>query len=260
MKHVHTVGILTAAILLGSACSIKENRTPCPCQLDILMMDNPQAIKELTLSAWNSGQVFVKAIPVNAGGKYRGEVPRGLVRLTALSGVRLADMAEGKVVLSKGSACDSLWTYTAEIDCRGEDAVAEVILRQEFATVHLSIEKEADDGDYPYQLVLKSSVNGVELPSCKPNDGLWSRHLLSGDDGNYLFRVPRQKDGSLSLDLILDGKKVDTYPVGEHIIKAGYDWTKDRLDDIYIGMDWGRSETLIHIEPWDNGEEYEAVL
>ena len=261
MGHAHMAGFLAAVLLLGEACSVKEDRSPCPCQLDILLKDCYPEVKELTLSAWNSGQVFVRAIPVNEGGKYHCEVPRGFVRLTALSGVRLEDMAEGKMILPKGSACDSLWTYTSEVDCRGETALAGVRLRQQFATVHLSIVKTEDDGEqYPYQLVLKSAVNGVTIPYCQPNDGDWSRPLVAEDDGVYLFRVPRQKDGSMVLDMVLKGEKVESYPVGKHILLSGYDWTKEKLEDIYIGLNWGRTETLIHIEAWEDGGAYDAVL
>lgn len=260
MIHVHKAGFL-AAILLANSCSIKEDRSQCPCRLEVLMKDCKPMVKELTLSAWNAGQVFVKAVPVNEGtDSLYYMVPRGTVVLTAVSGVRIEELSEGSMILPKGSSCDSLWTYTAEVDCRGETALAEVSLRQQFATVHLSVERKGTDGDYPYQLVLKSGVNGLSFPYCEPNEGLWSRPLVVGDDGIYLFRVPRQKDGSLSLDLFLDGEKVESYPVGEHIVRAGYDWTKDRLEDIYIGMDWGQTEAHIHIEAWEDGGAYDAVL
>ena len=261
MKHVHKAGFLAAILLLGNSCSIKEDRSPCPCRLEILTKDCTPMVKELTLSAWNAGQVFVKAVPVNQETPSRCyEVPRGMLVLTAVSGVRLEEMAEGNMILPKGSSCDSLWSYSAEVDCRGETAQAEVRLRQQFATVHLSVEREGDDSEYPYQLVLQSGVNGLSLPYYQPNEGRWSRPLVEGEDGIYLFRVPRQKDGSLSLDLFLGGNKVESYPVGEHIIKAGYDWTKDRLEDIYIGMDWGQTEAHIHIEAWEDGGEYDAVI
>ena len=261
MIHDHKAGFLAAILILGNSCSIKEDRSPCPCRLEILTKDCRPMVKELTLSAWNAGQVFVKAVPLdNETESQLYNVPRGTVVVTAVSGVRLEEMAEGSMILPKGSACDSLWTYTAEVDCRGETAVAEVSLRQQFATVHLSVERQGNDGDYPYRLVLNSGVNGLSLPSCLPNEGQWSRPLVAGDDGIYLFRVPRQKDGSLSLDLYLDGDRVESYPVGEHIVRAGYDWTKDRLEDIYIGMDWGQTEAHIHIDAWEDGGVYDAVL
>ena len=260
MKYLRTAAIW-AACLLGSACSIKEAREVCPCRLDILLEECLPLTREVTLSAWSDGRVFTQALTVaDYPEVYSRWVPKGKLRLTALSGVREEACQEGEWILPRGSACDSIWTCTAEVDCRGETSSVIIMLKQQFATVHLSINDLAPDEEYPYRLILRSQVDGLSLTDCQPDEGEWSRTILQNREGRYVFRIPRQQDGSLKLDMLLEGRKADSFPVGEHILKSGYDWTADRLADIYIGMDYGGTETHIRIEPWENGNVYESII
>ena len=84
---------------------------------------------------------------------------------------------------------------------------------------------------------------------------LWFFLTTAGTDRNSICWEVHQK----AID-ILEGRKADSFPVGEHILKSGYDWTADRLADIYIGMDYGGTETHIRIEPWENGNVYESII
>ena len=260
MNRLHTAVILTTC-LLGSACSIKEVREDCPCRLDILLRECLPLTKELTVSAWRDSCVFTEALTVaDYPEVYSRMVPKGTLRLTALSGIRKEECQDGEWILPRGSACDSIWTFAAQLDCRGETNSVIIMLKQQFATVHLSINNPASKEDYPYRLVLRSRVDGLSLPECQPHEGLWSRTILQNREGEYVFRIPRQQDGSLELDMLLEGRKADTIPVGEHIVRSGYDWTADLLKDIYIGMDYGGAEARITIEPWENGNVYESII
>lgn len=243
------------------SCSVKEARENCPCRLEISLEECLPLTKELTLSAWGDGRVFTDALTVaDCPRPLVRMVPKGFVKLTALSGIRTAELAEGDWILPRGSACDSIWTYSAEVDCRDEITSVLIMLKQQFATVHLSIIDLDPATAYPYRLLVRSQVDGLTIPDCAPHEGEWTRSLMENESGEYVFRIPRQRDGSLSLDLALDGRKVESYPIGEHIVRSGYDWKADRLEDIYIGMDYGGISPVITIEKWKDGDIYESVI
>ena len=247
--------------LLLSACSVKEDRKPCPCWLDIAVSGCLTLSRNLTVSVWNGGLVFTEGIDIiDYPDMYERTVPKGYVTVAAFSGRRVQEMEGESLVIPDGKPCDSLFVHHALVDCRGEFARDSVILHKQFATVFLTIENRPEGSAYPYGLVLRSAFDGLRVTDCTPHPGPWTLPLQPLSDGSYRFRVPRQGDGSLILELIADGTPADEYPIGEHIVRAGYSWYSEDLDDIHITMDYGRSEPHILIERWLDGTVYDEAI
>lgn len=249
------------AVLLPVSCSVKEDREECPCWLDIVVSGCRSISRNVTVSAWNPEMVFSEGIDIlDYPEGYERTVPKGYVTVTAFAGRRSQEFSGESLLIPDGLPCDSLYARHALVDCRGEFARDTVILHKQFATVYLKIDQLEDGDPYPYVLVLRSAFDGLRLTDCSPHAGAWTLPLEALPDGTFRFRVPRQGDGSLSIDLVLAGETVDRYPVGEHILRAGYSWLSEDLEDIYIGMDYGGSEPHITIEPWGDGPGYDSVI
>lgn len=255
---------LVAVLLAGiaaAACSIKEDRDECPCWLTVTLTDGGRSVPELVLSIWNPGELLREAVRTDdyPEGVER-TVPKGLVTLSAHTRLHRMQPSGALLLIPYGQECDSLLTHRSEVACLGETARDTVRLHRQYATVFLSIENLEQGIHYPYDLVARSSVDGFDLLSGLPHAGAHSLPLVPLSEGEYAFRVPRQLDESLTLDLYLEGELIDSYPIGTHIMKAGYDWEAEDLADIRIGMDYGHSEPHIVIEPWEDGAVYDEII
>ena len=258
----HAAGALTASLLLLlTACSVKEDRDGCPCRLEVAVSGCGRISRNITLSAWNPAVVFMEGIDVrDYPDGYSRAVPKGYLTVSAFAGRKVQELSGESLVIPDGLPCDSLWAHRALVDCNGEFARDTAVLHKQFATVHLKIDNIKEGEPYPYSLVLRSRYDGLRLTDCSPHAGAWSFSLDRLPDGTYVFRVPRQGDGSLTIDLVLDGQKMDEYPVGEYILRSGYSWLSEDLDDIWIGMDYGGSEPNIVIEKWGDSDPYDSEL
>lgn len=250
-----------ATMLLPASCSVKERRENCPCWLEIAVSGCRSVSRNVTVSAWNPGMVFSEAIDIfDYPDCYERTVPKGYVTVTAFAGRRAQELSGESLIIPDGIPCDSLYARHALVDCTGEFARDSVVLHKQFATVYLKIDRLQDEYPYPYRLVLRSAFDGLRLTDCSPHAGPWTLPLEALPDGTFRFRVPRQGDGSLSIDLVLGNETVDSYPIGEHILRAGYSWLSEDLEDIYIGMDYGGSDPHITIEPWGDSPGYDSVI
>lgn len=258
-KHKRLLILLILSTL--ASCSIKEERGECPCWLDIVVSGCRERARNVTVSTWNPEMLFSEGIDVeDYPDYYERTVPKGFVNVSVYAGQKNQTLSGENLVIPDGKECDSLWVHRSLVDCSGEFASDTATLHKQFATIFLKIDNLAPGEEYPYELVIRSGFDGLRLTDCTPHAGVWALPLRRLPDGTYSFRVPRQGDGTLSLDLLLDGEKIDEYPIGEHILRAGYSWFSEDLEDIRIGMDYGRSEIHISVESWEEGASYDAVI
>ena len=257
----HKQGLLLLLLTAAVSCSVKEERQECPCWLDIVVKGCREVSRNVTVSTWNPGILFTEGIDVeDYPDYYERTVPKGYVNVSVYAGQKEQTLSGECLVIPDGKSCDSLWVHRSLVDCSGEFAFDTATLHKQFATIFLKIDNLSPGEDYPYGLVLWSAFDGLRLTDCTPHSGAWTFPLRRLPDGTYSFRVPRQGDGTLTIDLFLDGEKIDEYPIGEHILKAGYSWLSEDLEDIWIGMDYGRSEIHISMESGEEGASYDAVI
>ena len=80
-------------------------------------------------------------------------------------------------------------------------------------------------------------------------------------EGGYVFRVPRQTDAELSAVLYNnDGILMETYPLGDLIQKAGFDWSKESLGDIEIRVDKPEAGFTITVKEWDGPVSFSVTI
>lgn len=258
--HIGLFSVLSAGMLLVS-CTIKEDRGECPCWLTVVLQEGERLSPDLVLRVWNPEPIVDETLhAVDYPEGVERTVPKGVVTLAAHSPLHRMAGSGSLLLIPDGQECDSLLTHRSVVECLGETARDTVHLRRQYATVFLTIENLEEGMRYPYDLVVRSGVDGFDILEGCPHAGPHSLPLAPLSEGEYAFRVPRQLDGSLTLDLYLEGDLIDSYPIGAHILKAGYDWDAVDLPDIRIGMDYGRSEPHIVIEPWQDGAVYDEVI
>ena len=253
-----------ALLAAGTACSVKEDRGPCPCYLQVSFAD-PDAAGEAELLGWRDDRLFRERVRIEeARPAWTKPVPKGMLTLSACTGIREA-FAEGhQMRIPPGSEADSLYAWFGEVDASGDLAYAQVTFRKQFATVFLDIRKSAEVVRSCRFLVEGNSC-GFDLLDFSPVEGKFrcepglSTSSGTGDGTIVTFRVPRQGDMKLAVTVTPEGSVPATFPLGEYINRLGYNWKTEELQDIYVSIDLARGLVDVRVADWEHGAEFPLV-
>lgn len=257
---IKSIAMLTAVLAVAS-CSIKEDRSPCPCWLDIDITSCLEHTREVTLAGYNGSRVFFEKVAVDDyPDTYEAIVTKGMVISTALSGLKESKIEGSKILIPEGCESDQIRAHSALVDCTGESATDKVELFRQYATVHLSMKGE-DIKVNPYDIRIIGDVCGIDITTLSPITGGFIFSPETDSEGTWTFRLPRQhEDTRVRADLLLDGSAVDQLPLHEWIRQTGYSWIERDLKDIYIGVDFGQGTVSVTIQGWDEGESLNIRL
>ena len=248
-----------ALLVAGTACSVKEDRGPCPCYLQVSFTD-PDAAGEAELLGWRDDRLFRDRVRIEeARPHWTKPVPKGMLSLSACTGYREA-FAEGRQLrIPPGSEADSLYAWAGEVDATGDLAYASVTFRKQFATVFLDIRKSADVVRTCRFLVEGNSC-GFDLLDFSPVKGLFRCEPRSREGESIVtFRVPRQGDTGLTATIHPEGSTSTRFPLGEYIDRLGYNWKTEELQDIYVAIDLARGLVDVRVADWEEGTTFPLV-
>ncbi len=255
------IAIILTAAMAAASCSVKEDRTPCPCWLDIDITSCAEHAREITLAGWNGSRVFSEKVAVaDYPDVYETTVTKGMVTSTAFCGLHESTLEGSRIRIPEGSESDQIRAHSVLVDCTGESAKDKVELYRQYATVHLSMKGE-DAKVNPYGLRVIGDVSGIDITSLSPVAGAFQFEPKADSDGTWIFRLPRQnEDTRIRAELLLDGVVVDQLSLHEWIRQTGYSWIERDLKEIYIGVDFGQGTVSVTIQGWDEGESLDIRL
>lgn len=248
--------ILLAA---NTACTIKEDRGPCPCFLQVSFTD-PDATGEAELLGWDDDRLFRDRIRIEeARPVWTKPVRKGMLVLSACTGMDKSFPEGHQMRIPPGSQADSLYAWFEEVDATGDLAYARVSFRKQFATVFLDIRKPADvvrscrfdvtGNSCGFDLLDFSPVTGAFRFSAEPGAG----------EEIVTFRVPRQGDSGLTVTICPEGAPSASFPLGEYIDRLGYSWKTEELQDIYVAVDLVRGLVDVRVADWEEGTVFPLV-
>ena len=96
--------------------------------------------------------------------------------------------------------------------------------------------------------------------SAGPLAGAFRCILAPDPRGRSTVRLPPQADGSLRLSLYRDGSLERSFALGEYILKSGYDWSKEDLEDIRMDLELHRSYARLKIDQWERILVFNIVI
>ncbi|MBO5708157.1 MAG: hypothetical protein J6S01_02360 [Bacteroidales bacterium] len=221
------------------------------------------------------------------------EVPRGSIGVSVIEMPNrvghdvIAGYDGDEIRIPVGEQMDSLYGFFKMYHTRCESVLCDVDLHKEFCTVSFTL---GDDGYIsPYDLEVWGNVAGVSAWDLMPLEGDF-RFAPSPEDGVYRVRVPRQVDNSLELVMLEiprqarndnkempdkvghdgrspvgagdDGERVvvDRLPLGEYIVRSGYDWTAEDLADVNVALDLEMQQVMITVSGWDGVVVMDIVI
>ena len=275
-------------MLFLSSCSIKEDRDGCPCWMTVEMSDLVGQDGRSPVGAGDDGCVVLRlrgnsdedavdyeyqvTEAVRAGiGALEYEVPRGSVGVSAVAlgrdfstplrsarNDKLKSGYEGdQIRILVGEQMDSLYGFFKMYHTRCESVLCDVDLHKEFCTVSFTL---GDEGySSPYDIEVWGNVAGVSAWDLIPVKGDF-RYAPMQKNGVYQVRVPRQVDNSLELVMLEDSEIVDRLPLGEYIVRSGYDWTAEDLADVNVALDLEMQQVTITVSGWDGVVVMDIVI
>lgn len=239
--------MLIAGLALTS-CFVKEDRAACPCWLEVDLRNVSE--KSLVLSGWMDEVLFRGPVaPSDYPEFYEVTVPRGEVYVTALG--RNNDILNStNLMIPEGSQADSLYAHCAMLNTNCETVTDVVSMHKQFSTIHLIMQIPEGYNYYPYEVLITSDVAGWDLRNLSGARGKFYYSPGRIGDNEYEFRIPRQADSNLRIELYDEGKIVDDIALGDLIRQSGFDWNAEDLADISLNIKFRESQVLVKISDW----------
>ena len=257
-------------LLVLSACSVKEDRTCCPCTLGLFftgfcVVDGSTGETAPQACLWQvsgrdgvvEGETVLRQMPR----RVTLEVPRGEAQVTVWL-VEDADSvtAEG-MMIREGNACPPVYLFSAGVDCRGEEAGVEILFHKAFARLVCVLKNASVLGGGGWYEVCGGTCGyglGGEPLAGPFRCPLAVRRTAAGSTLAAAV-LPRQRDDGLRLEVYsADRSVLRSFAVGEYLAAAGYDWTAPDLEDIRLEIDL--ASTAVRLLAAPEVPEYSRTL
>ncbi len=264
MRKIRTLLLLLLYPL--SACSVKEDRDPCPCLLYVSFpAEKPwgQALVNANLQE-EDGRVSNHAISVpDCPGEWTHSVRKGEVLLSCHTNLSGSPAGGEELLLPPGNEADSLYAYWARLDCRMEEQHVSVRFLKQFCTVRLSVSQTAEQLQ-AYRFEVSGNSCGINLRNGESIPGEFRcRPRAKSGSATVDFRLFRQADDALQITIWHnDGgqdTRVGTFPIGRYIRETGYDWAAKELPDIFLKIDLVQNSINIRPADWEEGATYRLI-
>ena len=249
------------------SCSVKEDRLSCPCCLshridggpysgDVIftLLENGRGIRQQTmdLNLFNAPSTVFS-------------IPRAFITDCVAGGVnKMRIECDSLIVIPTGNDCDPIRASSVKVAAFEDEVIVETALRKLYADVELIILNAADH-NFTLDVRIRSDVRGFSMCGLRPLEGefLFNPERLSvGADACYRFRLPRQKDDSLTLELLSGESVAASIGLGGYIRRIGYDWNAPSLPEevISVVVDYSNATIVLKIADWETGGMFDITI
>lgn len=247
------------------SCTVREDRSDCPCTLALDLRDVPAAVPEDAFPVrWRASQgAFSQTGLLSPAdcetGFFHIVLPRGGAQVYAVTGDE--GLFDDGMVIPSGHGCPPVRLWTATVDAAGETATAVVRLRKEHC--RLTVRMTGAPSARPYRLILEGGIAGYDAAGYPVPGPFRCSAVTAGSSAQAV--LPRQQDDSLLLH-ILDGDAADdapplrTFAIGHAIAASGYDWTAPDLADLTLDLDFAASTLSLSTDRWTRMLPFEITI
>ena len=268
MKRFDTATLWTFLALLSAACSVLEDRLPCPCYLDIDYRevrsagwgDFPGAV--VNVSAYTPDSVWrARHMLASCPETEEAAVGRDSIRVIALmySGLLSSLPLRGwQFTCGPDRQIDSIFVYSETIDCNGEEARAVLVPHKQFSTLWF-IDGEGGTLLRQYDLVVQGTTCGFDVTDLSAVEGVYAVRVEEKPGSDcFPVRIPRQLRPDLVLTFRSRVNPTDRFncPVGRYLFEAGYDPASADLSDYELRIDLRHALLGIRVLGWENEYVY----
>lgn len=235
---------LILSVTFLSSCSIKEDRSVCPCRLEIgiaaFLKYGPNPLAMIYKDGF-------PVVPQRDGEVFVADVEKGDYNICVRT---RRDEEGGRIhVIPAETEPDSLYSFSALLRCDGEIMKVNALPHKQFCTVSIRV-NGISVKDITYRI--KGSYNGLDILSGEPLFGHFEFPVIpEGEDGSFRFRLCRQgKDSKLSI-VSIKGDDSWELPIGQWMEDAGYDWEAEDLEDFEAEIDYSGAVVTLRVCDWE---------
>ena len=264
MKFNKTVSLLCAcalALLAAVGCSIREDRSDCPCYVALHYGEFADKDTSARLQIRQGGRT-VREEPLGPEELSEGsevQVERAENTFSVITGDEHLTQRDDSVYARRGHEWGEVWSDTRTVDCGDDLRDVTFTPHKDFCTVTFLIKGLDPEKDYPYEIRVKAGCNGMRLSDRAPLEGdyvAYPRRI----PGTNLFevRLPRQIDDDQTAELLIprddrlytDDDVVKTFPLGQMLLRQGYSWETNDLEDVTVVVDFAWTLVTVQVNGW----------
>ena len=234
-----------------AGCSVKEDRSSCPCtvMIDFTQMDAVRHSAADVLAVTDGTPVLYETVPSERyGEQYSFRVKRVSTVVDISSGWPERNGAETGFTVREGEQFPELYLDTEFLATDRESVTVTADLHKVYCNVTIDVRSE---GVYPYSLAVRGNVCGYDEEG-NPVPGNFIYQLVPDEHGLCSVRIPRQSDASLILSITENEDVLREFALGEYIIKSGYDWTAEDLEDVEVVVDYTKVDVTFRVNDWQD--------
>ena len=242
------------ALLLPWACTVKEDRSGCPCEL-VVRCNEPLKTEGSVLVSVIQDKLVVKQGMMSRedfeAGRCSMSVPRKPSTVTVFSGITDMNTIDGKWLdITYDHQCDALYSCSEFAPISGESYECIVNPHKNFARLFLKVIGMPEGAD----ATVTGPVQGYDLLDQTPVKGLFScSPFIEVLGEEYCMRLPRQVDDALSLNIIKAPNPSIKIDIGRIIAQSGYRYDDPDLLDISLVVDLYKSSAMVIVANWEVG-------
>lgn len=253
--------LLCMVFMMPAGCSVKENRGDCPCciMFDFSGVDT-DVIDSVYLSVTSAdGFLFSdNVLQESFADDYCVRVPRGEVNVNVNNGTEGLYVDGRGLAIPYGSQCPPVYMYSIRLDADRESCECRPFPAKNYCGIilHLVCEEEPD---LPFSLRITGNVCGYDVIG-RPLDGDFSYIPELAPDGVCSARIPRQKDNSLSLEIVEDGMVLRRFALGNIMAESGYDWSAESLGDMELTVNYSKTDVTFIVDDWEKEFVFDITI
>ena len=244
------------ALFLAGACTIKEDRTGCPCRLVIGVQGGvPPYYLLLT-----QGDESVRDTLFSGSAAFEQTVVRRPLQFRVYCSDASLFVPGWGLTIPPGQDCPPFWSAVRSIVADGERQAEIITLHKNHCRVSLVFKMEGKPvRAVPFQLMIRGTVAGYDLED-KPVTGIFQYAPQPDADGVFTFGLPRQSDTSLQLEIRDSDGILRSFPLGDYIAQGGYDWAAPDLADLPMEIDYARTQVTFRMALWEKTVQLKMVI
>ncbi|MBP5332761.1 MAG: hypothetical protein J6Y66_01145 [Bacteroidales bacterium] len=264
MKRIPLIAVLLAA---ATSCSlVLEDRRDCPAFVFFSREDGEEPgdrdrvlVKVMdgdTMEELSADDPLLEKL---CSDSYSIAIPkREEILSCGVTGMRVGTLEGNILDIPAGNQGDPIYRFCKSGPLEGEEFRVPVRFTKEFSRIEVQF--RSDDGQFPYNVVVTGNTRGIDITSGMPVQGPFRYTPPQAEKGVFRFRVPRQGDYTLSLELwsAPDAKsgreeeKVDDLILWNALQNIrGFSWAMESLPDLTVVIDYVKSSVSVLVNDWD---------
>ena len=250
--------ICVFSLIVYAGCSVKEDRTICPCrlELDFTRIDTTM-IRSADVEIYTEDSLLFKdhLEVVIFDEEYAVSVPPHQLQLCVWSGREGYESDDG-LKIPYGEESPEVYIHSSLLDADCEQLEEIVKMRKSYCRLTMIMKGEEIT---PISVSLTGNVDGYAYNGL-PSQGGFRCSTKVKSDGLCSMVLPRQTDNTLMMELDDGTGVLKRFPIGEYIAESGYDWMAEDLDDLTVELDFAVTRLTLVIQGWEKEHKFEVVI